>query len=444
MMHDLIQRLFTPQGFPTPVEEIGAYISLAVGLVFTLLYAYQFFYILVALLKKPKTYPPTDQTKRYGVLIAARNEETVLPQLLACLASQTYPADLVEVFVVADNCTDSTAAVAAAGGATVFVRQDKSRVGKGYALAFLFDRIRETVGLDAFDAYLVFDADNVLRDNYIEEMDKAYCAGNPILTSYRNSKNYSANWISAGYALWFLREARHLNNPRSLLGTGAAISGTGFLIDSDIIKENGGWRHFLLTEDIEFTVDCALHGRRIGYCHAAELFDEQPETFAASWRQRKRWAKGFFQVTRSYGKGLFKGAICLQWSCFDMALNIMPAFLLSVAELLSLAVLYVINCCLYPLGWQSGTLLRCFLAFFLSGYSLFLLVGAITLMTEWRKIHCSKPRAILLLFLFPIFMLTYIPISVVALFTPVEWAPIHHKHAKAVSDIEKDGKRVKK
>lgn len=421
------------------LEGAGVYISTTVGIVFTLMYLYQFFYIFVALIKRPLRYPATDQSKRYAVVIAARNEENVLPELLRSIAGQTYPADKIAVYVVADNCTDKTADTARAMGARVYERQNKELVGKGYALEYLFDHIRNETdrGFFAYDAYIVLDADNVLRKNYIEEMDKAYCAGNKVLTSYRNSKNYGKNWVSAGYALWFMRESRHLNNPRSILGTSAAVSGTGFLVDSGIIDRNGGWAHFLLTEDIEFTADCILHGERVGYCHHAELFDEQPETFRQSWRQRKRWAKGFFQVFRNYGKGLFKGSLKLHWACYDMTMNILPAFILSTIQIISITGLLLADFIIHR--EISRALLECFGAFFIYGYCILFFVGIFALITEWRKIHCNKVKAVLLFFTFPLFMMTYIPISLSALFSHVEWQPIAHKYAMNTTEIEKQG-----
>ena len=416
------------------LELVGTLVSSAVGLLFTVLYFYQFVYVFVAIIHKPKKYPETDQTKRYGVIIAARNEEKVLPELLKSIKGQTYPAENISIFVVADNCTDATAEVARTYGATVYERFNKEQIGKGYALEFLFNHIKEDRGIRACDAYIVLDADNVLRNNYIAEMDKAHCAGNRVLTSYRNSKNYGKNWISAGYALWFLRESRHLNNPRSILNTSAALSGTGFLVDSAIIEREGGWSCFLLTEDIQFTVDCILKGDRVGYCHDAELFDEQPETFGQSWRQRKRWAKGFFQVIHNYGTRLFKGSLKRQWSCFDMMMNIMPAFILSLIQLLTTTVLLVVN--LVVERELSQTLLLGYAVFFVYAYGIFLLLGLIALITEWKKIHCPKPKAVLLLLSFPLFMMTYIPISLSALFSRVEWKPIEHKHAVSVDAIE--------
>ena len=431
---------WTASSSPDVIEIIGFFITQALGAVFLLCYAYQFFYLVVALIRRPKVYPPSPFTKRYAVVIAARNEENVLPALLDSIRAQTYPADLIDILVVADNCTDGTAAVARAAGAFVVERFDKERVGKGYALCYLFERLAAERGLDAYDAYFVFDADNVLKSDYIEQMHNAYCAGNRVITSYRNSKNYGANWISAGYALWFMREARHLNNARSLLGSSAVVAGTGFMIDREILIHNGGWKHFLLTEDIEFTADLILQGERVGYCHAAEFFDEQPEGFGQSWRQRKRWAKGLFQVILHYGAKLLarmfgrgKKGKGNRWSCFDMLVSMMPAFLLSVLQLFCIVALFLLH--LIVERSVSKMLLSCFIEFWIFGYAIFFVVGVFALAAEWRRIRCGKVRAVLLLFTFPFFMLTYLPLSISALCTRVEWKPIRHKYAVSEREI---------
>ena len=415
-------------------ETVGFYATRIIGAVFLLCYAYQFFYIFIACIKSPKTYPAAPHTKRYAAVIAARNEQAVLPALLESIRRQTYPAHLIDVYVVADNCTDATATLAREGGAFVVEREDTQRIGKGYALCYFFEHLAREKGILSYDAYLFFDADNVLRDDYFEKMHDAYCAGNRVLTSYRNSKNYGKNWISAGYALWFLREARHLNNARAILGSSAAIAGTGFLVDAELLAKNGGWKHFLLTEDLEFTADCVLQGERIGYCHAAELFDEQPESFSQSWRQRKRWAKGLFQTIRRYGVRLLGGALRGSWSCFDMLVSMMPAFLLSTLQLTVVVAMLVLH--LITQGGVSLMLLSLFVEFWLFAYGMFLLVGGFALFAERGRICCRKPRAILLLLAFPVFMLTYIPLSLCALFTRVSWQPIHHKYALSTEQIE--------
>ena len=111
-------------------------INLAIMLAFFLCYSYQFFYIPVAWWKKdaPHREPVMH---RIAVLIAARNEQAVIGNLIDSIKAQDYPADKVDIFVVADNCTDLTGTVSGAHGATVYFRNNKAQVGKGYALWFL-------------------------------------------------------------------------------------------------------------------------------------------------------------------------------------------------------------------------------------------------------------------------------------------------------------------
>lgn len=409
-------------------------INICISILFTLCYAYQIFYLIYAIFVSPKKYSPTKQTNRYAVMISARNEEKVIGHLLQSIQACDYPSDLVDIYVLADNCTDSTAKIAADNGATVYRRFNQKLIGKGYALNELYAHIVDLHGTEYYDGFFVFDADNLLDKHYITEMDKAFQAGNRVLTSYRNSKNYGDNWISAGYALWFLREARFLNNPRSLLGTSCAISGTGFLIHRDILNRQKGWKHFLLTEDIEFSVDNVLQGEKIGYCHTAVLYDEQPSDFKTAWRQRLRWSKGFLQVMRRYGFSLAKKSIHFSsFSVFDMLMTIAPAFLISISCLIAnvAALIYAIAC--NPAFIE--TIVNSLIYTVLSAYLLLFIVGFATGISEWKQIRCSALRKILSFFTFPLFMLTYIPISIQALFVKVEWKPIEHNVAISMDEL---------
>ena len=402
----------------TTLRTINAVISA----LFFICYTYQFLYIPLVLAKKPKPLTAPDRPHRYAVLIAARNEENVISGLLDSLRAQTYDMSLVTVFVAADNCTDRTAAIARAHGAVVYERFNQLNVGKGYALDFLL----QNIGADypeGFDGYFVFDADNLLAPDYIERMNEMFSNGHQIVTSYRNSKNFGGNWISAGYALWFLRESRYLNGARMRLGTSAAVGGTGFLFSQRILDKTNGWQFYLLTEDIEFSVRHITDGEIIAICEDAVLYDEQPTDFRQSCRQRLRWAKGYIQVFQKYGGKLLKGAARGSWSCFDMAMAIMPAFVLTCVSILA-------NVTLAGIGLAEGaglwfamrSLLEC-----LGGIYLTLLaIGAVTTATEWDRIQAPAWQKVMYTFSFPLFMFTYIPISFAALFMKVEWKPIRH------------------
>lgn len=407
-------------------------VNYVISVIFILCYSYQFLYILVPVFKKARPHR-RGREHRYAVLISARNERAVIGNLLDSISRQSYDGSLVTTFVVADNCTDDTASIAREHGAVVFERFDTSRIGKGYALAFLMERIDELYPQHPFEGYFVFDADNVLEESYIEEMDRTFSDGYEVVTSYRNSKNYGDNWISAGYALWFLRESQFLNRCRMRLGTSAAVSGTGFLFSRRAIDECGGWHFFLLTEDIEFTIECVTRGWKIGYCEKAVLYDEQPTRFIQSWHQRLRWSRGYIQVFGKYGGKLIRGVFRGSFACYDMSMAIMPAAILSFAGLganLAAIVLSIAS------GHGLDTVLTSLGSLLVNSCLTVLVIGTVTTVTEWRHIYAPAWKKVLYNFTFPLFMLTYIPISFAALFTRrVGWKHIEHTRSATVADI---------
>ena len=402
----------------TALRTVNALISA----LFFICYAYQFLYIPLVLAKKQRPLPCPPSPHRYAVLIAARNESAVIGGLLDSLRQQTYDPALLTVFVAADNCTDGTAAIARQHGAVVYERFNHINVGKGYALDFLTQHIRADYP-QGFDGYFVFDADNLLEPDYIEKMNAVFSGGYEIVTSYRNSKNYADNWISAGYALWFLRESRYLNGARMRLGASAAVGGTGFLFSQRILDKTGGWRFYLLTEDIEFSVHHITDGETIAICEDAVLYDEQPTGFRQSCRQRLRWAKGYIQVFLRYGGKLLQGAARGSWSCFDMAMSILPAFILTCLSILANVTLTGIALAEGAGAWFA---MRSLLECMGSILATLLVLGGITTASEWRRIHAPAWKKLAYTLTFPLFLLTYLPISMAALFMKVEWKPIHH------------------
>lgn len=413
-------------------DFIFVLINALLSATFLVCYLYQFFYIAVPFLMKDRKHKP-EKPNRIAVLISARNEALVLPYLQKSLAKQTYARERFTVFVIADNCTDETAAIARENGAVVYERFNKEQVGKGYALDFLYARIVEDYGAEHFDAYVVFDADNVLDPHYLEEMNKTFSDGYEVVTSYRNSKNYGDNWISAGYALWFLRESEYLNHARMLLNTSCAVSGTGFMFSGNVIREAGGWKFFLLTEDIEFSVYNILKGRKIGYASGAELYDEQPVTFAQSWRQRLRWAKGYLQVWGKFGSGLLRNLFSDKFtSCYDMTMTILPALVISLMTLANCLLAVILG---LIFEWELKNIGMSLLGTFSGIYGTLWVIGAITTVTQWKKIHTGAVKKIFYTFTFPVFMLTYLPIAITAMFKKVEWTPITHNKAKTLDEI---------
>ena len=412
-----------------------------IGILFMAFYAYQILFVLVPIfIRKPKH--SEKPLRKYGIFISARNEEVVIRNLIDSLKAQTYNGDYLKIFVVADNCTDDTARIAREAGATVYERFNTERVGKGYAMEFLYGKVVEEYGDTYFDAYAIFDADNIVDPKFFEEMNKVFSDKYPIVTCYRNSKNYGDNWVSAGYALWFLRESQYLNRCRMRCHTTAAVSGTGFVFDSAIMRETGGWKFFLLTEDIEFTNYNVLQGRKIGYADDAVIYDEQPTKFSQSVHQRMRWAKGYIQVMGKFGLKLVRGIFSKKCtSCFDMSCTILPALVLSI---LSVVVNFAAGVTLAIMGENILPLLISFAMTIGGMYALLFVLGTITVITEWKKIHCSTFKKIFYAFTFPIFMISYVPVTMAALFARNEWKPIEHNNPKDFNDIIADGAKKEK
>lgn len=422
------------------LDQITRMINWSIVIAFAVCFSYQAIYFF-ACYKRDREVDNSVKKHRYAVLIAARNEQAVIGNLIDSIRQQTYDQNFIDIYVVADNCTDRTAQIAIWKGAYCYERFNQSEIGKGYALKYLLDRLIEEKKLEDYDGYFVFDADNILQKNYVQEMNKTFNEGYPVVTSYRNSSNFEKNWISFGYALWFLHESQFLNRGRMKAGTSAMVSGTGYLISAEILKKNQGWKYFLLTEDIEFTADCILHDMKIGYCQNAVFYDEQPTRITDSWHQRVRWIKGYYQVFCKYGKALFKKLRRdKSLTCYDMLMVDLPAFVVSSFAALSGIVLLAAG----MITAQSiSFVIYSTIMFFLKTFIAMFALGVYTVITEWGQIGCNNIKKILYLFTFPIYMYTYFPIALAAMKKNVTWKPIVHGNNKGNSR-HIWGKRTKK
>lgn len=405
-----------------------AYILLSISRFWLLLMglccAYQLGYTLLSLVKTPR-WKPGAGTNRYAVLICARNEAAVLPKLLESLRAQDYPGVL-DLYVAADNCTDDTARLARKGGATVFERHDLVHVGKGYALNFLLHRIWAEG--KHYDGYLLFDADNLARPDFVRRLDGVFGPECPVVAGYRNTKNYRG-WVAAGQGLCFIREVRFLNCPRTLLGFSGNVTGTGFLVSEEILHTAGGWPWHCLCEDLEFSTVQMIAGRRIAYCPQAEYFDEQPATLSQSVRQRLRWCKGFLQVMASRGAGLGRAALRGSWSCADLLISRIAPVLFNLLALGFAAVGAALAGGPVLVLAALGRILAC-------GYLSMLVMAALTTCTEWKRIQAPAVWKLAGIFTFPLYMATYLPIALVACVRRVEWTPVAHTRAVSLNQLD--------
>lgn len=228
-------------------------------------------------------------THRFALIVPSHNEEKVVGKIVANLESLQYPRELYDIFVIADNCIDSTARVARELGATVMERLDDVRKGKGHSLEWMFGRLSQME--TRYDAVCIFDADNLVSANFLMEMNKHLSMGHKVVQGYLDSKNPFDSWISANNSIAFWIGNRMFQLPRYYLGLSCVLGGTGMMIATDTLQQIG-WGATCLTEDLEFTIKVALRGMKVYWAHDAVIYDEKPLTMKQSVHQRVRWMQG--------------------------------------------------------------------------------------------------------------------------------------------------------
>ena len=308
----------------------------------TIFWLYQFIISLCSLVKLKERPLKENKEHKFMAIIPAHNEQEVVGNLIESLKNQTYSKDAYDIYVIADNCTDNTAVVARRAGAIVYERFDPSKKTKGYALDwFLQQKIKEDA---PYDAICIFDADNIVDKNFFKAMNKKLCQGEDVVQGYRDIKNPTDNWITSGYALFYWTMHRFYHLARYNLGLSPLLNGTGFMVRFDIIKENGGWKTVTLTEDIEFSLQRILKGKRLGWATDAIVYDEQPTGFKQSWSQRSRWTVGHMQCIKEYTGKLAEAAkenkTMVNFDGFLYIIGSIPMFVLTIILLLSNFVLY--------------------------------------------------------------------------------------------------------
>lgn len=266
---------------------------------------------------------------RFAVVIAAHNEEQVIEPLIENIKRMDYPKHLFDIFVVADNCTDRTARLARNAGANVYQRYNQEKRGKGYALEWMFNKLFELN--QNYDAVVIFDADNLVKTNFLSEMNNKLCEGEKIIQGYIDSKNPYDTWVTNTFSIAFWLMNRLIQLARFNLGISNTLAGTGMCISYDVLKKLG-WGAHSLTEDLEFTMKGLTHGIRTTWAHDAVVYDEKPLTFMQSCRQRKRWAQGQVVVATRYLLALLtKGIRERKWMYIDASLHLFQPFFIMLA-----------------------------------------------------------------------------------------------------------------
>ena len=397
--------------------------------IITIFWVYQFVISICSLINFKEKPILEEKTNKFMAIIPAHNEEAVVENLILSLQKQDYPKDSYDIYVIADNCTDNTAKIAKAAGAIVYERFDPMHKTKGAALNwFLAQKIEENA---PYDAFCIFDADNIVDVNFLKNMNIKLCQGETVVQGYRDIKNPTDSWVTAGYAIFYWTMNRFYHLARYNIGLSPLINGTGFMVRFDQVKPEG-WNTKTLTEDIEFSLKQIIRGRKLGWARNAIVYDEQPVGFKQSCSQRSRWTVGHIQCMGEYTKKL---ALAVKENKtvmnFDGLLYIVgsiPMFIITLLLLLVNAGLYLGK------GLTGMELIMNYARYIIPTFFLPILTAILIMKIEHKKV---KPMAKGLL-CYPLFLGSWLVINFKCLFKRnLKWEKIEHVRNIKINDLAK-------
>lgn len=360
--------------------------------------------------------------KTFAVIVAAHNEEQVIAQLVENLHVLNYPRELYDIFVVADNCMDRTAQLARAAGAIVYERFNREQRGKGYAMEWMFNKLFRLKR--KYDAVVVFDADNIVHPAFLLEMNNRLCKGEQVIQGYLDAKNPNDTWIAGTFAIsfWVVNHIWHL--AKYNLGLSSVLGGTGMCISTEVLHKFG-WGATCLTEDMEFTMKVLLKGIPTTWAHDAIVYDEKPLTFRQSWKQRKRWAQGHFDIAGRYiPRMIVEGIRRRDIRILDGVLHLLqPHFLLLSTSFVLLSYLY------YLVPFYTNILYKIIpvevWTIIAIGQYIFPLIVLARIRAQWKSW--------VYLILYPLFVYSWVPITFLGFLHRNEREWSHTQHTRGLS-----------
>ena len=367
---------------------------------------------------------------RFAILIAARNEGAVIGNLIESLRHQQYPAHLYDVIVVPNNCTDNTKIVAAQAGARILTCRQAVR-SKGDVLSQVLPEISQRKM--GYDAICVIDADNLVHPGFLGAMNDALLGGATVAQGYRDSKNPHDSAISGSYSIYFWLLNRFYNRSRHNAGLSTPIGGSGFMIQTALVRKMAGMHFATLTEDLELTILCHLAGEKVAWVPKAIVYDEQPLTFRQSWKQRSRWSSGMYQIGALYTRPILKKA----WQDRRLrGLDLIALYMSAHMQVLWFATM-VINALTGLLQLLNN---RTTPAIMMQQTAYFLLVtwlsvtgvAILTILLE-RKLRIGIVQGMLFFWLF---IMSWLPINLCCLFHRTSsWEQIKHERSIRLHDL---------
>lgn len=270
----------------------------SVTLVITLMTLYLVVVTLAALWGRLKggAVPDHQPSLRFKVLVPAHDEAELLPELIHSLNQLDYPKDLFEVHVVADNCTDDTAAIARSMACCVHERREEKLRGKGYALDWLMERMARQAPLP--DAFVYVDADSRVSENMLRAIASRIKSGSRAVQVHYGVAAPEQSWGKGirSAAMLLVNYVRPLG--RTTIGGTAGLKGTGmaFVAPLAIQAKWGG----ALAEDAEFSLELLLWGEKVDFAPEAEVVAHVPASLADARQQNTRWEAGRVSIVAKF------------------------------------------------------------------------------------------------------------------------------------------------
>lgn len=281
-------------------------VSLLILLCIAPLIVYQLMLSLMATTTRLNTRFPSDSARSFAVVVPAHNEAKMISKTLYSLSALIYPRTNYDIYVIADNCTDSTAAQAHALGVHVLVRTDDTLKGKGYALRWAFDQL--TVHEKAYDAIVVVDADTLISGNFLEVMNFYLETGSRVIQSSDLVLPRSGNWSIEATRMGFLLQNYIKPLGRKKLHLSMGLRGNGMCFQTNVLRDVP-WEAWSLTEDLEYGLNLLLNDIPIDFAPEATVYAQMPVEAKNAESQRSRWEMGRLQVVREYAGAFLKKAV---------------------------------------------------------------------------------------------------------------------------------------
>lgn len=238
---------------------------------------------------------------RLAVVVPAHDEAEMIEACVHSLTRQHYPTSLFRVVVVADNCTDDTAAIAAAAGAEVMVRNVDDLRGKGHALRWAFDRL--LAEQEPPDAVVVVDADAIADPMFLREMGAVFSAGNPVVQGDDVLSTEPGDRRALLEAAGLVLRNRVRFAGRAVFGLPAVLCGNGMLLARSVLQVHP-WQAFTGTEDGEYALGLLQAGLATAFAQRARVLAAATAGGQGAYTQSLRWDGGRITLARTWAPRL--------------------------------------------------------------------------------------------------------------------------------------------